>query len=375
VLTALGYVARVPSGHPSFGVDASSGGGEARSRRPPSGPADTLKPRGGGYPWPWMRSRFGLLATLTAMSLAACGGGGGDDGDAGGEGRGDGARPAATPTPAEASGERARAREPSRPELPRGGRDLLPRHRIVALYGAPQAEALGRLGQGSPEWAADRAVDQAGDYKRADRPVMPALQLIATIANAAPGEDGKYRTRQTEDTVRDYLRAAREEKALLILDIQPGRARMLDEVRHLEQFLTEPDVSLAIDPEWHMDDDEVPGEVIGNIDAKTINDVSGYLDDLVREHDLPEKALIVHRFTEDMIVDEPAISRRENVALVEMADGFGAPSAKRSKYGRFTADGDGMQEGFKLFYEEDTDLMSVDEVLDLSPPPDVVVYE
>src|ERR687897_561449 len=31
-------------------------------------------------------------------------------------------------------------------ELPRGGRQILPRFRVVAFYGAPQAEELGALG-------------------------------------------------------------------------------------------------------------------------------------------------------------------------------------------------------------------------------------
>ena len=56
-------------------------------------------------------------------------------------------------------------------------------------------------------------------------------------------------------------------------------------------------------------------------------------------------------------------------------DGFGPQAGKLSKYRRFTDDQDGLYEGFKLFYKEDTDLMSPEEVLDLSPEPDVVVFE
>src|SRR5947199_10602818 len=48
----------------------------------------------------------------------------------------------------------ANADRPKAAELPRGGRILLPRYRLVAYYGAPQHDQLGELGIGSPERAA-----------------------------------------------------------------------------------------------------------------------------------------------------------------------------------------------------------------------------
>ena len=41
-------------------------------------------------------------------------------------------------------------------ELPRGGRELLPRHRIVAFYGGATTPVLGVLGEGTPTQAAQR---------------------------------------------------------------------------------------------------------------------------------------------------------------------------------------------------------------------------
>src|SRR4051794_24391909 len=38
-------------------------------------------------------------------------------------------------------------------ELPRGGRSVLPEHRVVAYYGAPQSHELGALGIGTPDQA------------------------------------------------------------------------------------------------------------------------------------------------------------------------------------------------------------------------------
>ena len=44
-----------------------------------------------------------------------------------------------------------------------------------------------------------------------------------------------YRTQQPHGVIRRYLRAARRAKALLVLDIQPGHADFMDEVRRLDR--------------------------------------------------------------------------------------------------------------------------------------------
>ncbi len=49
----------------------------------------------------------------------------------------------------------------------------------------------------------------AGSYAKRSRPVLPAFELISTIAAAAPGDDGQHRTHQPDDTIARYLRAAR----------------------------------------------------------------------------------------------------------------------------------------------------------------------
>ena len=61
-----------------------------------------------------------------------------------------------------------------------------------------------------------------------------------------------YRTREDPEVIDRYLRAARKAKALLVLDIQPGRAPFGPEIERLQRWLREPDVGLALDPEWHV---------------------------------------------------------------------------------------------------------------------------
>ena len=58
--------------------------------------------------------------------------------------------------------------------------------------------------------------------------------------------------------IRRYLNAARKAKALLVLDIQPGHSDFFTEATRLRKWLREPDVGLALDPEWHVQAGQVP---------------------------------------------------------------------------------------------------------------------
>lgn len=306
-----------------------------------------------------MRRRRALLVTLGAGALVAfvagavlAAGHGGSSGSA--------ARAATPPAP---------------PGLPRGGRRIFPEFRVVAYYGAPQNRELGALGIGTPDQAGRRLARTARAYGKRTRPALPAMELIATIAQAAPGKDGMYRERQTPEVIERYLAAARRMKALLILDVQPGRSDFGTEVRALERWLHEPDVSLALDPEWHVGRHEVPGKTIGSTNAATVNAVARWLEGIVARDHLPQKLLVVHQFTPNMIRHSEQLRPRPGVALTVNVDGFGGRAVKIAKYREFAQRGDTIRDGLKLFYEEDTDILTPDVVLSLVPRPDLVVYE
>jgi hypothetical protein len=130
----------------------------------------------------------------------------------------------------------------------------------------------------------------------------------------------------------------------------------------------------------------VPGKVIGSTNAATVNQISYYLARLRREKNLPQKVLIVHQFTEGMVKDRDKLLDRPGVAIVHNIDGFGTPDQKKNIYVQLvynkgagaapsTPPGGGRFNGFKLFYKEDTSLMSPAQTLALEPRPDVIVYE
>src|SRR3954470_1845793 len=248
--------------------------------------------------------------------------------------------------------ERAKADKPKPAELPRGGRTIFPRYQVVAYYGAPQDNDLGALGIGTPTHAGRRLLGQLGAYGASKRPVLPAMELIAEIAQGHPGDDGLYRARQSDAVIRRYLKAARAIKALLILDIQPGHAGFFEEAQYFAKGMREPDVSLALDPEWHTPG-AVPGTVIGSVDVREVNAISFWLDEIVHRDKLPQKLLVVHRFTDHGIQGIEQLKPRRSVAVTVNVDGFGANVVKVAKYKTYALKVPGIYNGFKLFYHED----------------------
>jgi hypothetical protein len=263
-------------------------------------------------------------------------------------------------------------------ELPRGGRTLFPDHRLVGFCGTPGAPALGPL-LDHPATKTAKLLSLADRYA-SDRSTLPVFELIAVVVQAGGGVDGKNRVRVLDSTIDEYLQAARQARGLLLLNIQPGHSDFLTEVRRFERYLREPDVGVALDPEWAMLPKQSPGQFYGQATADSINAVVGYLSTLVADADLPEKALVYHEVNDYVVKGELAISPQPGVAVIKSVDGLGPKGAKLNTYHflmRTTAPG--VHAGFKLFFDEDrqngASLMSPDEVMALVPRPEYVMYE
>lgn len=266
---------------------------------------------------------------------------------------------------------------PPRPELPGGGRSLLPENRMIGMSGAPGSKALGPL-TGDLDGADANLTKQAEAF-HGERQQQPVYELIATRADSDPGDDHTYRSRSSDKTVDEYLAAARRHGAVLLLGIQPGRADFLDELRHYEPWLRQPDVGVALDPEWSVGPDEVPGETFGNVTGRELNEAADYLAGLVRSADLPQKPMIYHQLSEQIVRDEQDLQPHPELAMVKSVDGIGSPAAKRDTWKRLVrTKPDHVAAGFKVFYEEDTrsgPLMRPEEILALTPKPEYVLYE
>ena len=316
--------------------------------------------RGSGVPLRWLG--WGGAALIAVLAVGAALGAGGSE-----------------PEPSKAQ---STTPEPKPKPSPYGTpteTPLPPATRVVAYTGAPQAKELGILGTMPFEQASDRLDRQAVPYDRKSRPVLRAFDLIATIANAHPGTDGKYRTRQSRGVIAKYLRAARRHDAALILDVQPGTSNFVDETKAHGRWLREPDVHLALDPEWRMRPGVRPGSEIGHVSHGEITATLKYVANVVRKYKLPPKLVLVHRFTDGMITNLPAVKVPKEVVGVISIDGVGTRALKEDTYDRIAPNlPKPWLPGFKLFYEEDAKaggLMSGKQVMALQPRPHVVLYE
>ena len=258
--------------------------------------------------------------------------------------------------------------------LPDGSLTLFPGHRVVAFYGVANAPGLGVLGSDSPERLWPRLSRQAAPYRTKHAEVLPAYELIAFLATGSHGNQGNYSSRLPDQTIDRYARAAKRHHGLLILDIQPGHGQFLSDAKSLRKWLRLPYVGLGLDPEWQLYGNERPLSRIGHTNAYAVNQVSHWLNHLTRVNRLPQKLLLVHEFTDDMVRNRSALRTRAHLALVFNVDGFGSRGAKVGKYADFARD-ERFPLGFKLFYDWDIDMMTPRDVLHLFPRPSVVEYE
>lgn len=261
-------------------------------------------------------------------------------------------------------------------QVPRPG-SLFPGCRVVAYYGNPFSRRMGILGEIAPDSMLERLDRQAAAYTRADSTVhvIPALELVAIVAQADAGRDGLYRLRMPDSLIERVASWAERENYLLILDIQNGHSSMASEISSLVPYLQRPNVHLALDPEFAMPDKRRPGTVIGTLDAREVNLAIDTLARLVEEHDLPPKMLIVHRFTRPMLTNQERIELDPRVQVVIDMDGFGAPYLKRDSYRRYVFNHPVQYAGFKLFYKNDKPLLTPEEVLKLVPVPVFIMYQ
>lgn len=253
---------------------------------------------------------------------------------------------------------------------------FLDTHLLVTWYGNPHSARMGILGEASGQARADALRRQANAYAPVTpRKIVPAYHLVATVAQPTAGRGGHYRRRESRDIIDRLLAEARQHGFALVLDVQLGHAPIGPELEYLQPYLAEPDVHLALDPEFRMQDGEVPGRRIGSMPASDVNAALDFLERLVHAEDIPPKVLIVHQFTLGMLPDKRNIRRSPNVELVLMMDGFGSQDLKRSSYRAVMRQQELDFAGIKMFYRQDTNLFTPGQVLALEPLPSVVIYQ
>lgn len=266
-------------------------------------------------------------------------------------------------------------------EYPKAGA-ILPMNRIVAYYGNFYSTRMGILGEFDEDTVIAKLKQEVAKWEAADpeTPVVPAIDYIATTAQMHAQADGSYRLRMPDEHIQRAIDMARKIDGIAVLEMQAGLASLQGDIESFEEYLVQPDVHLAIDPEFHMKGGEAPGTVIGTVSAGDINRASAYLAQLVQEHDLPPKILVVHRFTQRMVTNYEQIETRPEVQIVIVMDGWGPPAKKINTYTHFVAPEPVQFTGFKIFYKNDLKppserLLTPHDLLKLTPRPMYIQYQ
>lgn len=262
--------------------------------------------------------------------------------------------------------------------FPHGGRQLLPRYRLVALYGTPDTPALGALGEQDAEASITRVKGIASAYQALSTEyILPTLEIITTVASATPTDDGDYSYPVDHSIIQQWITAAGMAGVYVVVDLQPGRSSFLAQAKQLEGLLMEPNVGLALDPEWRLKPDQVHLQQIGSVDISEVNQTSSWLAGLTRQHHLPQKLFLLHQFRSDMLRNREQLdTSHSELAYIIQMDGQGSQEAKLDTWRAIVANPPtNVQFGWKNFYKKDTVLRSPADTMGVQPGPWYVSYQ
>lgn len=264
-------------------------------------------------------------------------------------------------------------------ELPGGGLLPFPGRMMVALYGHPGTSALGLLGEQPAAAAAARAHEVARAYAPlSEVPVVPAFELIATVASGSAGRDRNYSNETAGSVLLPWVEAAERAGTYVVLDLQPGRSDFLTQAKRYEGLLRRPWVGLALDPEWRLGPHEKPLQRIGSVDVAEVNAVGAWLAALVRAHDLPPKVVTLHQFRPSMIGHRERLDTSlDEVQWLVHADGQGGQAAKQGTWAALRQGlPSGVFLGWKNFVDEDHPMLTPRQTMaQVRPAPVFVSYQ
>jgi hypothetical protein len=263
-------------------------------------------------------------------------------------------------------------------ELPGGGQVLFPGREIVALYGTPLYPALGALGQQGLQASIARARAVAAQYSSlTNTPVVPAFEIIATVATGGPGPSGLYSHMISPTALQPWVEAAAKAGLYVTLDLQPGRASLLAQAKIYQSLLELPNVGLALDPEWKLQPGQLPLHQIGSVSIAEVNSVASWLAALTARYNLPQKLLELHEFRLSMLQDIRQLDTGyDNLSIVINMDGQGAPNTKRTTWRSVVAGAPpGVFFGWKDFYAKDTPMLGPRMTIGHVPTPVLISYQ
>lgn len=268
-------------------------------------------------------------------------------------------------------------------ELPGGGQLVFPTapgqpgKKYVALYGTPGSGALGVLGEQDVPATIARTEQHAAPYRglTADT-VVPAVEIIATVASSGAEPDGSYSRRRAVADLRPLVDAAGAAGQYVVLDLQPGRQDFVTQAQAYAELLALPHVGLALDPEWRLAPDQVHLRQIGSVGIDEVNATAAWLAQLTRERHLPQKMFVLHQFSLRMISERERLDTSiDELAPLIHVDGQGSQPAKAGTWQALRAGAPPVHWGWKNFYDEDVPMLDPAQTYAVQPVPDLVTYQ
>lgn len=263
-------------------------------------------------------------------------------------------------------------------EQPGGGLLVFPGRHVVALYGHPGTPSLGLLGEQGVGATVKRAERVADGYRaQTEAPIVPALEIIATVASASKGKDGDYSAETDVEDLLPLVRAAEKAGQYVVIDLQPGRTDFLTQAKRYRSLLLRPHVGLALDPEWRLKKGQKHLRQIGSVTAAEVNRVSAWLSALTREERLPQKLFVLHQFSPSMISDRAdVVTTHPELSTVIHVDGQGTPAAKKGTWATIRRGAPpNVHWGWKNFHDEDEPMLTARQTWNVRPRPDLVTYQ
>jgi hypothetical protein len=264
-------------------------------------------------------------------------------------------------------------------EFPAGGRKLLPGYQLIAIYGSPNEPLLGLLGQQDAEDTVRIVKAWADQYQPLiNKPIYPAFEMVATIASCSPTDNGDYSRELDLPKLQAWIDVARTNGIYVILDLQPGRTDFLTQAKEYEPLLERPNVGMALDPEWRLAPSQFHLQQIGHGDITEVNTVISWLAELTKQHDLPQKAFVLHEFRPDMITNRHQLdtSHTDQLAYIIHVDGQGSQAAKASTWASLQQNPPvNIHWGWKNFTQQDKPMLTPAATTAIQPQPELITYQ
>ncbi|HLY32327.1 MAG TPA: hypothetical protein VKQ36_14960 [Ktedonobacterales bacterium] len=261
----------------------------------------------------------------------------------------------------------------------------VPHNRLLLYYWLTGDNGIGYpqyLGASNDTDLLAKIQQQSAVYQQLDpsHPVVSALDLVDPIIEpCSPTYAPYYNHAPNPSVIQHYITLAQQQHMLFFLDVNPGWEPVGQIVNQLWPYLQQPNVELAIDPEFDFVTSHAcygPGNV-GQAFASEINPVIDRLSALVASGKLPPKMLVLYIWQWNMLPDWQSITLKPGVTVMTCVDGVGIPKDKIAEYNDFGAVKGIQYPAFKVFYNEPMEqpVMTPQQVLGLQPPPVMVEYQ